>query len=185
MPDYPSAGAEMVERQIRRLGVKDERVLAAMLDVPREAFVENGFEGLAYEDSPLPIGEGQTISQPYIVAVMVEAAELSRGARILEIGGGSGYAAAVISRIAGEACVVERCRVLALKAKERWARLDFANIEILEGDGTRGWPEKAPFDAILVSAGARGVSPALQDQLFVGGKLIIPVGGSGEQRLPG
>ncbi len=174
----------MVERQIARRGVNDPRVLAAMREVPREAFVAKGFEEFAYEDSPLPIEQGQTISQPYIVALMIEAAEVKPGDRVLEIGTGSGYAAAVLSRIAGKVYTIERHGPLAETAKERFAAIGYRNIEVRHGDGTWGWPEAAPFDAIIVTAGGPEIPDTLRSQLKVGGRLVIPIGAlGGEQRL--
>ncbi|MBM6594442.1 protein-L-isoaspartate(D-aspartate) O-methyltransferase [Microvirga pudoricolor] len=166
----------MVDTQIARRGIRDRRVLDAMREVPREAFVGAGFEDAAYEDGPLPIGEGQTISQPYIVALMIEAAEIRPGDRVLEVGAGSGYAAAVISRIAGQVHAVERHGSLAGSARERFSRLGYANVLVHVGDGTRGWPDEAPFDAILVSAGGPDVPQSLKQQLAIGGRLVIPVG---------
>lgn len=166
----------MVEVQIARRGVRDHRVLDAMRTVPREAFVQPGYEESAYEDGPLPIGEGQTISQPYIVALMMEAAEMRPGERVLEVGAGSGYAAAVMSRIAGRVYAIERLAALGEQARRRFARLGCDNIELRIGDGTRGWPEAAPFDAILVAASGQTVPPALKEQLAIGGRLIVPVG---------
>lgn len=183
--DHLAAERErMVERQIAARGVNDARVLEAMRQVPREAFVASGFEEFAYEDSPLPIAEGQTISQPYIVALMIEAAEVKAGDRVLEIGTGSGYAAAVLSRIAGEVYTVERHGALAETAKRRFARLGYRNIEVRTGDGTLGWPEAAPFDAIIVTAGGPEIPESLRNQLKIGGRLVIPIGSlTHEQRL--
>jgi protein-L-isoaspartate(D-aspartate) O-methyltransferase len=178
MPDLPRARARMVELQIGGRGVRDRRVLGAMRRVPREEFVEPGFEEFAYEDGPLPIGEGQTISQPYIVALMLEAAEISPRDIVLEVGTGSGYAAAVISRIAEQAYTIERHPALAESARRRFAKLGYDNIEVRVGDGTRGWPEAGPFDAILVAAGGPHAPPALKQQLAIGGRLVIPVGKS-------
>jgi protein-L-isoaspartate(D-aspartate) O-methyltransferase len=166
----------MVERQIASRGIRDPRVLDAMRVVPREAFVAPGPEDLAYEDRPLPIGEGQTISQPYIVALMIEAAALRPGSRVLEVGAGSGYAAAVMSRIADEVYAIERHPSLADAAARRLQRLGYDNVEVRVGDGSRGWPEAAPFDAILVAAGSPDVPKALKAQLAVGGRMIVPVG---------
>src|SRR3954469_11787627 len=184
MPDLSRARERMVEIQIARRGVLDPRVLQAMREVPRDAFVEPGFEEFAYEDGALPIGGGQTISQPYIVALMIEAAELKPDDTVLEIGAGSGYAAAVLSRIAARVYAIERHRELAVSARRRFAELGYRNIDLRVADGTRGWPEAAPFDAILVSAGGPEVPPALKEQLAIGGRLIIPVGRQqGQQRL--
>jgi protein-L-isoaspartate(D-aspartate) O-methyltransferase len=166
----------MVDVQIARRGVRDPHVLNAMRQVPREAFVEPGFEEFAYEDGPLPIGEGQTISQPYVVALMIEAAEVRPGDRVLEVGAGSGYAAAVMSRIADRVYAIERHPSLGEAAQERFRRLGYDNIELRVGDGTLGWPDAAPFDAILVAAGGPEVPQALKMQLASGGRLVIPVG---------
>jgi protein-L-isoaspartate(D-aspartate) O-methyltransferase len=183
--DHLTAERErMVERQIVARGVNDARVLDAMRQVPREGFVASGFEEFAYEDSPLPIAAGQTISQPYMVALMIEAAEVKSGDRVLEIGTGSGYAAAVLSRIAAEVYTVERHGALAQTAKRRFARLDYRNIEVRHGDGTLGWPEAAPFDAIIVTAGGPEIPESLRLQLKIGGRLVIPIGSlTDEQRL--
>jgi protein-L-isoaspartate(D-aspartate) O-methyltransferase len=166
----------MVDAQIAARGVRDRNVLEAMRQVPREEFVLPGFEEFAYEDGPLPIGEGQTISQPYIVALMIEAAEIGPGDRVLEVGAGSGYAAAVMSRIADKVYAIERHAALGEAARRRAAKLGYGNLDLRIGDGTKGWPEAAPFDAILVAAGGPHVPKALKDQLAVGGRLVIPVG---------
>lgn len=174
----------MVDVQIARRGVRDKAVLKAMRSVPREVFVEPGFEGFAYDDQPLPIREGQTISQPYIVARMIEAAEIKPGEGVLEVGAGSGYAAALLSRIARHVYAVERHHSLGEAARDRWRKLGYGNINLRVGDGTRGWPEAAPFDAILVSAGSPAVPQALMTQLVCGGRLIIPINkSSGGQTL--
>jgi protein-L-isoaspartate(D-aspartate) O-methyltransferase len=176
MLDLSRLRDRMVDVQIARRGVRDRRVLDAMRRVPREAFVEPGFEEFAYEDGPLPIGEGQTISQPYIVALMIEAAEVEPGERVLEVGAGSGYAAAVMSRIADRVHAIERHPSLADAARRRFRELGYGNVDLRVGDGTRGWPEAAPFDAILVAAGGPRVPEALKEQLAVGGRLVVPVG---------
>src|SRR3954447_19833860 len=182
--DLARARERMVQVQIARRGIRDSRVLDAMRCVPREAFVEPGFEEFAYEDGPLPIGEGQTISQPYIVALMIEAAELRPGDRVLEIGAGSGYAAAVMSQIANRVYAIERYPSLGEAARRRFSSLGYDNIELRVDDGTLGWPEAAPFDAILVAAGGPNVPPRLKQQLAVGGRLVIPVGSKErEQKL--
>ncbi|HEX2559045.1 protein-L-isoaspartate(D-aspartate) O-methyltransferase, partial [Phenylobacterium sp.] len=184
MPDAAQAREKMVERQILRRGVADEHVLEAMRTVPREAFVTPGLEEFAYEDSALPIEAGQTISQPYIVALMIEAAQIRPGDRVLEIGAGSGYAAAVMSRIAGEVYAIERHEPLSALARQRLERLGYGNVQLRTADGTGGWPEAAPFDAILVAAGGPGVPQPLKDQLQIGGRLVMPVGGKPrDQRL--
>src|SRR4051794_15561918 len=176
MLDLTRARARMVDVQIARRGVRDRSVLDAMRRVPREAFVQPGFEEFAYEDGPLPIGEGQTISQPYVVALMIEAAEVRPGDHVLEVGAGSGYAAAVLSRIADRVYAIERHPSLGEAAQRWFERLGYDNIELRVGDGTKGWPEAAPFNAILVSAGGPEVPPALKEQLALGGRLVIPVG---------
>jgi protein-L-isoaspartate(D-aspartate) O-methyltransferase len=166
----------MVDIQIARRGVRDPRVLEALRQVPREEFVDPGFEEFAYDDGPLPIGANQTISQPYMVALMIEAAELKPSDRVLEVGAGSGYAAAVMSRIAARVYGIERHAALVDAAKRRLEKLGYTNVELRVGDGTRGWPEAAPFDAILVAAGGPEVPPTLKEELAIGGRLIIPVG---------
>src|SRR3984893_2632964 len=176
MPDYGRARERMVDIQIARRGVRDARVLEALRQVPREEFVDPGFEEFAYDDGPLPIGANQTISQPYMVALMIEAAELKPSDRVLEVGAGSGYAAAVISRITARVYAIERHAALVDAAKRRLEKLGYTNVELRVGDGTRGWPEAAPFDAILVAAGGPEVPPALKEQLAVGGRLVLPVG---------
>ena len=171
----------MVDAQIARRGIRDARVLAAMREVPRECFVDPGFEEFTYEDGPLPIDAGQTISQPYVVALMIEAAEITPEATVLEVGAGSGYAAAVISRIAHRVYAIERHATLADSARARLAALGYENVDVRTGDGTEGWREAAPFDAILVAAAGPEIPAALKDQLAIGGRLIAPVGG-GEWR---
>jgi protein-L-isoaspartate(D-aspartate) O-methyltransferase len=170
----------MVQQQIARRGVRDERVLEAVRSVPREAFLPEGMREFAYEDSPLPIEEGQTISQPFIVALMSEALLLKGGEKVLEIGTGSGYAAAVLAQIAAEVYTVERYSQLATKAAATLTRSGFNNVHVLHGDGTLGWPEHAPYDAIVVAAGGPRVPEALKSQLKIGGRLVIPVGSSRE-----
>jgi protein-L-isoaspartate(D-aspartate) O-methyltransferase len=170
----------MVERQIVRRGVRDELVLEAVRSVPREAFLPEGMREFAYEDSPLPIEEGQTISQPFIVALMSEALRLNGGEKVLEVGTGSGYAAAVLAQIAAEVYTVERYSQLATKAAAALARNGFDNVHVLHGDGTLGWPDHAPYDAIVVAAGGPRVPEALKSQLKIGGRLVIPVGSNRE-----
>jgi protein-L-isoaspartate(D-aspartate) O-methyltransferase len=166
----------MVTTQIEGRGITDPLVLDAMRAVPRERFVPASMARFAYDDGPLPIGKGQTISQPYIVAVMTAAVRIKPGERALEIGTGSGYGAAVLSRIAGEVYTVERIGELAESARRRLAELGYDNVHVLEGDGSLGWPEHAPYEAILVTAGGPRVPKALLHQMAVGGRLIMPVG---------
>ena len=176
MTDFDNRRRDMVQRQIASRGVRDRRVLHALLTVPREVFVPERLHEFAYEDTALPIEEEQTISQPYIVALMAEALEAGPDDRVLEVGAGSGYAAAVLSRIAREVYAIERHGVLAELARERMQRLGYTNVHIVYGDGTLGWPEHAPYDAIAVAAGGPDVPPALQSQLAPGGRLVIPIG---------
>lgn len=173
----------MIERHLRARGVTDPRVLDAFAQVPRELFVPADQVAYAYEDRPLPIEEDQTISQPYVVALMMEALLLQPEDTVLEIGTGSGYAAAILARIARRVFTIERHASLAATARDRLARLGFANVEVRCSDGTLGWPEHAPFDAIVVAAGGPEVPPTLLAQLAIGGRLVIPVGTSDAQRL--
>ena len=173
----------MVARHLAARSIRDPLVLAAMGAVPREAFVPEHLADFAYEDSALPIEAGQTISQPYIVARMIELLELRPTDTVLEVGAGSGYAAAVLSRIASKVFSIERHEVLANQARERIARLGYANAKIIFADGTKGLPEQAPFDAILVSAGGPKVPETLKQQLAIGGRLVIPVGRGTHQTL--
>jgi protein-L-isoaspartate(D-aspartate) O-methyltransferase len=166
----------MVELQIRRRGIKDKKALEAMLKVPRHLFVPEQMKELAYGDEPLPIGEGQTISQPYIVAYMTEALKLTGKERVLEIGTGSGYQTAILAEIIKEVYTVELIPELSRRAQKVLAELGYKNIKFLIGDGTRGWPEFAPYDAILVSAAPATVPRALAEQLKVKGRMIVPVG---------
>jgi protein-L-isoaspartate(D-aspartate) O-methyltransferase len=173
----------MIEGQLVERGIRDRRVLQALASVPREAFVSHELAAFAYDDGPLPIGDGQTISQPYIVALMIEALRLEAGARVLDVGTGSGYAAAVLSRIAREVFSVERVEHLSDSARARLAELHYDNVQVCCGDGTLGWPEHSPYDAIVVGAVGPRPPPALLEQLTVGGRLVMPVGPSGLQTL--
>lgn len=176
MVEYSKMRERMVKHQVAARGVTSEVVLAAMRKVPRERFLPQGQGLFAYDDSPLPIGEGQTISQPYIVAYMAEGLDLKEDSKVLEIGTGSGYAAAVLAEIAAEVYTVERIEPLADMARKSLAELDYENVHVQHGDGTLGWPEHAPFDGIMVSAGAPDVPETLKQQLTIGGRLVIPVG---------
>jgi protein-L-isoaspartate(D-aspartate) O-methyltransferase len=169
----------MVERQLRRRGVDEPEILDAFRAVPREAFIGGGYKHLAYGDHPLPIEAGQTISQPYIVALMIEAASIRPGDTVLEVGAGSGYAAAVISRIAARVIGIERQHDLVEGARERLQRLGYDNVEIIEGDGTRGCQDRAPFDAIVAAASGSHVPNAWIEQLADGGRMVMPVGEPG------
>ncbi|MFB0613924.1 protein-L-isoaspartate(D-aspartate) O-methyltransferase [Aurantiacibacter poecillastricola] len=175
--------ASMVERQIAARGIDDPQILGAFTKVPRERFVPDRLSDSAYEDGPLPIGEGQTISQPYIVARMIDIADIGPGDRVLEVGAGSGYAAAVISRIVAQVFAVERHEVLAREAKRRVAELGYTNCTVLAGDGMKGLCDHAPFDAILVAARCEEVPRPLKEQLAIGGRLVVPVGGEDMQQL--
>lgn len=173
----------MVEAQIARRGIRDPRVLDAMRTVPRQDFVAPEIQDLAYEDRALPIAQGQSISQPYIVAAMLAAARLKESDTVLEIGAGSGYAAALLSRIARKVYAIERHAGLSQAARERLGALGCDNVELKTGDGSGGWPEAGPFDAIIVSAAMRGITETLKAELAIGGRLVVPVGGLDEQRL--
>src|ERR1700712_3074301 len=174
---------QMVERQIQARGIADPALLRALRDVPREVFVPESLAEFAYDDASLPMAAGQTISQPYIVAAMIEAADVGPDDKVLEVGAGSGYAAAILSRIAGEVFAIERHKPLADAAELRLARLAYHNVTIIAADGSGGLADEAPFDAILVAARGPKVPEALKRQLKVGGRLIIPVGEEDSQSL--
>lgn len=180
---YRQAREKMVAAQIAARGVRDERVLAAMRAVPREAFVPRGSEAEAYFDHPLPIGHGQTISQPYIVALMTELAELKEGDTVLEVGTGCGYQTAVLAELAREVYSLEIVPELAEQAAGLLGRLGYENIHVRAGDGYAGWVERAPFDAIVLTAAPPWVPEALLEQLKDGGRLVAPEGTEGEQML--
>ena len=173
----------MVEEQIIVRGIKDPKVIAAMKKVPRHLFVEEALQGQAYGDHPLPIGEKQTISQPYMVALMTEALELKGREKVLEIGAGSGYQTAILAEIALNVFSIERIRSLAIQARKLLYELGYLNVEIKFSDGTYGWSEESPFNAILVTAGGPDIPQVLIDQLVMGGRLVIPVGDSYIQNL--
>jgi len=179
LTDFTAEREAMVERQLRRRGITDQKILDAFLEIPREAFVSPEYARLAYGDHPLPIEAGQTISQPYIVALMIQAARIGGSDKVLEIGAGSGYAAAIISRIAGQVFAIERQHELVEVARERLGRLGYHNLEILEGDGTKGCPNYAPFDAILAAASGSHVPNALLEQLAKDGRIVMPLGNPG------
>ena len=183
MDRYAKQRKKMVDAQIRSRGVTDERVLRAMEKIPRHLFVDAGLVDQAYNDNPLPIGEKQTISQPYIVALMTEALELKGREKVLELGTGSGYQAAILAELADRVLTIERIASLAQRARKLLESLNYYNVVIRVGDGTYGWREEAPFDAILVAAGSPSIPRTLVEQLAVGGRLVIPVGGRTSQSL--
>ncbi len=180
---YLTRRIAMVETQLRSRGIRDERVLKAMERVPRHCFVAPADAPHAYSDGPLPIGAGQTISQPYIVAAMLEALELEAGDRVLEVGTGSGYAAAVLAEMVREVHTIERQPELEARARALLQKLGYPNVEVILGDGTQGLTAHAPYDAIMVSAAAPHVPPALFEQLREGGRLILPIGNEIAQEL--
>jgi len=174
--DFTTLRDRMVERQIAARGLDDPKLLAAFRAVPREQFVSADYAGYAYQDSPLPIESGQTISQPYIVALTIYAAGIGPGDKVLEVGAGSGYAAAVIGQIAGEIVAIERHHELVELARQRMKRLGYGNVQIFEGDGTLGWPLEAPFDAIVAAASGSHVPQSWIAQLKLGGRIVMPLG---------
>ncbi|MGB5818392.1 MAG: protein-L-isoaspartate(D-aspartate) O-methyltransferase [Saonia sp.] len=174
--DYTTQREQMVKTQLQERDIDDLATLSAMLKVPRHEFVPENMKKRAYTDGPLPIGNGQTISQPYIVAFMTQALRLKSDHRVLEIGTGSGYQAAVLAKIVDSVYTVEIVEDLAISAKKRLQHLGYHNVVVREGDGYHGWPLKAPFDAVMVTAGADAIPQPLIDQLKVGGRMIIPVG---------
>jgi protein-L-isoaspartate(D-aspartate) O-methyltransferase len=179
MTDYAAEREAMVDRQLRPRGITEKTILDAFLEVPREEFVSADYAHLAYGDHPLPIEANQTISQPYIVALTIQAAGIGLRDKVLEVGAGSGYAAAVISRIAAKVIAIERQHDLVEVARKRLKRLGYGNVEIVEGDGTKGCPDEAPFDAIVAAASGSHVPQPLIDQLADGGSIVMPVGDPG------
>lgn len=180
---FASLRQSMVDTQLRARGVRDERVLQAMARVPRHEFAPAAYRSQAYEDHPLPIGEGQTISQPYIVALMLESLALTPADKVLEVGTGSGYVTALLAELAEQVFSVERHAALAESGRDLLIRLGYANVKVLVGDGTQGFSEATPYSAIIVSAAAAEIPPALLAQLAEGGRMIIPVGNEDSQQL--
>jgi protein-L-isoaspartate(D-aspartate) O-methyltransferase len=176
MIDFPKARLKMVEEQIISRGIKDAKLIAAMKKIPRHLFVEEALQNQGYSDYPLPIGEKQTISQPYMVALMTEALLLTKKDKVLEIGTGSGYQTAILAELSEKVFSIERIRPLAIRARKLLYELGYFNVEIKIFDGTFGWIEESPFDAIIVTAGSPDIPQPLIDQLAIGGRLVIPVG---------
>jgi protein-L-isoaspartate(D-aspartate) O-methyltransferase len=174
--DFAAMRAEMVAEQLEERGITETAVLQAMRTVPREQFVPDTYQDRAYADGPLPIGDRQTISQPYVVALMIQLLELKPGYNVLEIGTGSGYAAAVLSQLAAQVITIERHENLAASARERLAALGYDNVIVMEGDGTLGCEDFAPYDGIVVAAGGPHIPISLKEQLKIGGKLVMPIG---------
>jgi protein-L-isoaspartate(D-aspartate) O-methyltransferase len=183
MIDFPKARLKMVEEQIISRGIRDSGVIEAMKKVPRHLFVEEALQSQGYSDHPLPIGEKQTISQPYMVALMTEALQLTGKEKVLEIGAGSGYQTAILAELGEKVFSIERIRSLAIRARKLLYELGYFNFEIKIFDGTYGWVEEGPFDAIIVTAGAPDIPQPLIDQLTIGGRLVIPVGDAFVQDL--
>jgi protein-L-isoaspartate(D-aspartate) O-methyltransferase len=183
MIDFPKARLKMVEEQIISRGIKDPKLIAAMKKIPRHLFVEEALQNQAYSDHPLPIGEKQTISQPYMVALMTEALLLTGKERVLEIGSGSGYQTAILAELSEKVFSIERIRSLAIRARKLLYELGYFNVEIKIFDGTFGWMEESPFDAIMVTAGSPNIPQSMIDQLAMGGRLVIPVGDAYAQDL--
>ncbi|HSI98231.1 MAG TPA: protein-L-isoaspartate(D-aspartate) O-methyltransferase, partial [Gaiellaceae bacterium] len=182
-PTFAEARARMVERQLRRRGIADERVLAAMARVPRELFVSESLRAYAYDDGALPIGHGQTISQPFIVATICQLLGLDGHERVLDVGTGSGYQAAVLAELAREVVTIERIPELAEHARAALGAAGYGRVEVVVGDGSLGVPDRAPYDAIAVAAAAPTVPEALYEQLVLGGRLVVPRGSRGGQDL--
>jgi protein-L-isoaspartate(D-aspartate) O-methyltransferase len=185
MSPYPRADERrrMVERQIEARGIRNPRVLAAMREIPRHHFIPSAFDQPAYDDNPLPIGNGQTISQPYIVALMTELLRPEASDNVLEIGAGSGYQAAILSRLVQRLTTIERISAVAILARKNLNSLGIQNVEVIEGDGTQGYPQNAPYNGIMVTAATPEIPKTLIDQLAEGGRLVAPVGGRDLQEL--
>ncbi len=183
MIDFPKARLKMVEEQIVSRGISDAKLIAAIKKIPRHLFLEEALQNQAYSDHPLPIGEKQTISQPYMVALMTEALLLNGKEKVLEIGTGSGYQTAILAELSEKVFSIERIRPLALRARKLLYELGYFNVEIKIFDGTFGWMEESPFDAIIVTAGSPDIPQPLIDQLAMGGRLVIPVGDAFVQDL--
>jgi protein-L-isoaspartate(D-aspartate) O-methyltransferase len=181
--DYTEERERMVIEQLQGRGIKNKKVLDAFRKVPRHKFIQQQYQESAYNDHPVPIGEGQTISQPYMVALMTELLELKGSEKVLEIGTGSGYQAAILAELASEVYTVERVELLAQKTKSTLAELGYDNLKVKVGDGSCGWQEHAPYDGIIVTCGAPSVPEPLKEQLAVNGRLVIPVGGDFSQVL--
>jgi protein-L-isoaspartate(D-aspartate) O-methyltransferase len=181
--NFIRARLKMVEEQVISRGIKDPRVIAAMRKVPRHLFVEEALQNQAYNDRPLPIGEKQTISQPYMVAVMTESLQLTGREKVLEIGAGSGYQTAILAEVVGKVFSIERILSLTMKARMLLLDLGYGNVEMTFSDGTQGWVRESPFDAIIVTAGSPDIPQPLVDQLAIGGRLVIPVGDESVQDL--
>jgi protein-L-isoaspartate(D-aspartate) O-methyltransferase len=181
--NYTQAREQMVREQLVKRGISDPLVLAAMGKVPRHEFVGDGLRDRAYEDNPLPIGEGQTISQPYMIALMAETLKLAEGERVLEVGTGSGYLTAILAEQGADVCSVEMSRPLAIRAQTALQKLGYQNVSVHVGDGTLGWQEEAPFDAIVIGAAAPCLPRPLLSQLRLGGRLVLPMGEAELQTL--
>ena len=183
MFDLAQAKEEMLKEHLQARGIEDERVLSAFREVPREEFIPQELNHLSYEDTPLEIGNGQTISQPYTVAFMTQLLGPKEKDVVLEVGTGSGYQGAILSRLVRQVYSIERFKELSDKAKEVLDRLGYKNVELKVGDGSLGWPEKAPFDGVIVTAGSPDIPPPLLEQLKEGGRLVIPVGTHGQEMV--
>ena len=173
---YAEQREKMVQRQVRARGIRDEAILNALREVPREVFVLERYKAAAYDDSPLPIPAGQTISQPYVVSLMIRALRLGPEDKVLEVGSGSGYAAAILSRIVSEVHAVERHEELVQYAQERLDEIGYDNVHVHHADGTMGWPPAAPYEGIMVSASGPRIPQSLEEQLAIGGRLVMPIG---------